>query len=73
MKEFYMKYFNCKCVDKYVNTKNVLNLIFLSLKIIALDYRLCKEMILMICIKIENIIDLLVLAYPLEAKIELID
>lgn len=23
MKEFYIKYFNCKCGDKYVNTKKM--------------------------------------------------
>lgn len=30
MKEFYIKYFNCKCVDKYVNTKKCFESYFLE-------------------------------------------
>lgn len=35
IKNFYIKYFNCKCNDKYVNEKKVLNHTFSHLKIIA--------------------------------------
>lgn len=35
VKNFYIKYFNCKCNDKYVNKKRVLNHIFLHLMITA--------------------------------------
>ena len=30
MKEFYMKYFNCKCCDKYINTKKCFESYFLE-------------------------------------------
>lgn len=32
IKNFYVKYFNCKCNDKYINNKKGLNLIFFHLK-----------------------------------------